>query len=131
MSSHLKERFLQEITPHLSAEDDPNFWIQAFDTVLSDIEALYPEKSKGQEGTFRSTGITSRTPWARSAQGYRSSIGSYWCIGTVKPGVGRWWHQSSLAKRDWSSGPPSHTDRAASASGCAHHLDARDTETAR
>lgn len=49
MNEELKQRFMQEVLPYLSAEDDTSFWSTAFDTLLSDIEALYPEKSKKQE----------------------------------------------------------------------------------
>jgi hypothetical protein len=65
MNEELKQRFMQEVLPYLHAEDDTSFWVTAFDTLLSDIEALYPEKSKKQD-IFLQIGACSH--WLRPHQ---------------------------------------------------------------
>jgi hypothetical protein len=49
MNGLIAESFFQEIAHHLTADDDVSFWRTAFDTLLADIETLYPEKGKKYE----------------------------------------------------------------------------------
>jgi hypothetical protein len=65
MDEALKQRFMQEVLPYLSAEDDTRFWTTAFDTLLSDIETHYPEKSKKQEINLQ---IRACSHWLRPHQ---------------------------------------------------------------
>ena len=74
MNEELKQRFMQEVLPYLSAEDDTSFWITAFDTLLSDVEALYPEKSKKQE-IFLQIGACSH--WLRPHQKRWTASGGF------------------------------------------------------
>lgn len=100
MNNKLKERFMLEINPHLSAEDDPNFWVAAFDTLLADIEALYPEKDKKQE-IFLQIGACSH--WLRPhQQRWTASGGFAWPAGYLQK------YQDHI-KNSWGpigSGPP-------------------------
>jgi hypothetical protein len=41
---NITEHFIDEISSHLTSDDDVEFWREAFDTLLTDIEALYPAK---------------------------------------------------------------------------------------
>ncbi len=61
----LKERFMEEVNHHLSAQDDSTLWEAAFDTLLADVEALYPERSKKYE-VFLQIGACSH--WLRPHQ---------------------------------------------------------------
>lgn len=65
MNGLITERFVKEISPHLTAEDDANLWRAAFDTMLADIETLYPEKGKKHE-VFLQIGACSH--WLRPHQ---------------------------------------------------------------
>lgn len=74
MNELLRERFRQQITPQLSDEDDSNFWMTAFDTLLSDIDALYPYKSKKHE-VFLQIGACSH--WLRPHQHRWTASGGF------------------------------------------------------
>jgi hypothetical protein len=74
MNEELKQRFIEEVLPYLSAEDDTNFWITAFDTLLADIEALYPEKTKKQEIFLQ---IGSCSHWLRPHQKRWAASGGF------------------------------------------------------
>jgi hypothetical protein len=82
MKELLKENFIKEIIPHLSTEDDVNFWLTAFDTLLSDVEALYPEKNKKQE-LFIQIGACSH--WRRPHQHRWTAAGGFaWPDGYIQ-----------------------------------------------
>jgi len=82
MNEFLKERFMQEITTHLSVEDDPHFWMMAFETLLSDIEALYPEK-RGKREIFIQLGACSH--WLRPHQKRWTASGGFaWPQGYIQ-----------------------------------------------
>ncbi|HSB12412.1 MAG TPA: hypothetical protein VLM38_23190 [Blastocatellia bacterium] len=74
MDKRIRERFLQEVIPNLTAEDDANFWATAFDTLLSDIEALYPDKNQKQE-VFLQIGACSH--WLRPHQSRWTASGGF------------------------------------------------------
>ena len=74
MNEELKQRFLQEALPRLSAEDDANFWATVFDTLLTEIEAHYPEMSKKHE-LFLQIGACSH--WLRPHQRRWTAAGGF------------------------------------------------------
>jgi hypothetical protein len=65
MNGLITERFVTEIAPHLTAEDDVNLWRVAFDAMLADIETLYPDRTKKHE-LFLQVGACSH--WLRPHQ---------------------------------------------------------------
>lgn len=74
MIEQLRERFLQEVTKRLTTEDDASFWATAFDALISDIEALYPEKNQKQE-VFLQIGACSH--WLRPHQHRWTASGGF------------------------------------------------------
>jgi len=76
MKGSITERFVEQISPHLTAEDDTNFWRVAFDTMLADIETLYPEKGKKHE-VFLQIGACSH--WLRPHQMTWTAGGGFAC----------------------------------------------------
>ena len=82
MNKQLSERFRLEVIPHLTAEDDPNFWVIAFDTLLTDIDALHPDKSEKQD-IFLQIGACSH--WRRPHQERWTAAGGFaWPEGYVQ-----------------------------------------------
>ena len=74
MNGKLKDAFEQKIVPHLTVEDDLEFWLFAFETLLSDIDALHPVKSKKQE-IFLQIGACSH--WLRPHQMRWTAAGGF------------------------------------------------------
>jgi hypothetical protein len=48
MKEQLRDLFTREVMSRLSSEDDLAFWLMAFDTVLTDIDAARPGKTKNE-----------------------------------------------------------------------------------
>ena len=49
MSVQTETKFESIIRPHLTGEDDPNFWSTAFETLTHDFESLHPSNSSKHE----------------------------------------------------------------------------------
>jgi hypothetical protein len=64
MKRLITETFLEAISPHLTANDDVNLWNAAYETIVADIETLYPEKGKNE--VFLQIGACSH--WLRPHQ---------------------------------------------------------------
>ena len=82
MDKELKDSFTQAVLTHLTSEDDEKFWVAAFETLLSDIDALYPDKGKKQE-IFLQIGACSH--WRRPHQTRWTAAGGFaWPDGYVQ-----------------------------------------------
>jgi hypothetical protein len=82
MDDILRETFSRAIIAHLTDEDDATFWVAAFDTLLSDIDALFPAKSKKQE-VFLQIGACSH--WRRPHQTRWTAAGGFaWPDGYIQ-----------------------------------------------
>ena len=82
MDEQLRANFRRKITPHLTPEDDPDFWVAAFDTLISEIEALYSDKRNKQE-IFLQIGACSH--WRRPHQHRWTAAGGFaWPDGYIQ-----------------------------------------------
>ena len=91
MIGSVTEHFLKAIASRLNVDDDETLWRVAFDTIVADIETLYPEKGKNE--VFLQIGACShwlrphQTTWAAGGgfawpegylQKYRDHIKNSW-----------------------------------------------------
>jgi len=82
MDEQIRDSFCQKVISHLTTEDDAGFWVTAFDTIMSDIEALYPDKTKKQK-IFLQIGACSH--WRRPHQHRWTAAGGFaWPDGYVQ-----------------------------------------------
>jgi hypothetical protein len=82
MDELLIESFKQQVIPHLTPQDDATFWVAAFDVLLSEIEALYPDKKNKQE-IFLQIGACSH--WRRPHQHRWTASGGFaWPDGYIQ-----------------------------------------------
>jgi hypothetical protein len=88
IDEELQQTFRQRIVPYLTAEDDANFWETAFDTLLSDMDAIHPDRSVKHE-IFLQIGACSH--WVRPHQTRWTAAGGFaWPEGYIQKYRDHW-----------------------------------------
>jgi hypothetical protein len=82
MNTQFSQDFIRDISPHLTAEDDADFWISTVDVLLSEARMLILEKPMKQE-IFLQVGACSH--WRRPNQDRWTAQGGFaWPDGYVQ-----------------------------------------------
>jgi len=82
IDEELRQTFQQGIVPNLTTDDDATFWATAFGTLMSDIDALHPNRNSKHE-IFLQIGACSH--WARPHQTRWTSAGGFaWPDGYIQ-----------------------------------------------